>query len=68
MVLSIIIGAIGTGLLSTIGLNTTTVRWAAYMVITGLGIGVGVQLPYTAVQVVLRYLPRSVPDRSSMLT
>ena len=68
MVLSVIIGAIGTGLLSTIGLNTTTVRWAAYMVITGIGIGIGVQLPYTAVQVVLRYFAQFVIDRSSMLT
>ena len=68
MILSVVIGAIGTGLLSTIGLNTNTVRWAAYMVITGIGIGVGVQLPYTAVQVVMRYLAPSVIDRSPMLT
>ena len=52
MVLSTIVGSIGTGLLSTIGLGTSTVRWASYMVITGVGIGIGVQLPYTAVQVV----------------
>ena len=68
MILSVIIGAIGTGLLSTIDLTTTTVRWAAYMVMTGVGIGVGVQLPYTAVQVVLRYLAQPVIDHSSVLT
>ena len=54
MVLSVIIASIGTGLLSTIGLDTSTVRWSAYMVVTGIGIGVGVQLPYTAVQVISR--------------
>lgn len=52
MVLSVIIGSVGTGLLSTIGLDTSTVHWAAYMVLTGIGIGIGVQMPYTAVQVV----------------
>ena len=52
MVLSVIVGLVGTGLLSTIGLDTSTVNWAAYMVLTGIGIGIGVQMPYTAVQVV----------------
>ena len=56
MVLSTIVGSIGTGLLCTIGLETSTVRWAAYMVITGMGIGIGVQLPYTAVQVISMYV------------
>ena len=54
MVAGAALGAIGTGLLTTIGLATTTVQWAAYLVITGIGIGMGIQLPYTAVQVVLR--------------
>lgn len=54
MIAGVVLGGIGTGLLITIGLATTTVRWAAYLVITGIGIGMGIQLPYTAVQVVLR--------------
>ena len=62
MVLSTIVGSIGAGLLSTIGLNTSTVHWAAYMVITGIGIGIGVQLPYTAVQVVLGYVRYNFGD------
>lgn len=52
MILSVLIGSIGTGLLSTIGLTTETARWAGYMVLTGIGIGIGVQLPYTAVQAI----------------
>lgn len=56
MILSVVIGSIGTGFLSTIDIGTSTVRWAAYMVLTGIGIGIGVQLPYTAVQGVARYV------------
>jgi len=56
MIIAAIIGIIGTALLSTIGLHTDSVRWAAYMVVAGLGIGMGVQIPYTASQAVTRYL------------
>lgn len=54
MVLGTVIGTIGTGLLTRIDQGTSTVEWAAYMVLTGLGIGIGVNVPFTAVQVVLR--------------
>lgn len=54
MILGSVVGTIGTGLLTRIDLKTPTVQWAAYMVITGMGIGFGVNLPFTAVQVVLR--------------
>lgn len=56
MVLSVVVGSIGTGLLSTIGLDTNTAEWAAYMVLTGVGIGIGVQLPYTAAQAISKYV------------
>ena len=56
MVLGQIICIIGAGLLTRIGLNTSTKEWASYLVITGLGMGMSMQLPYTAVQVVLRYV------------
>ena len=54
MALGAIIAAIGTGLISTIGLETSTVRWATFMVTTGVGIGLGIQLPYTAVQMIAK--------------
>ncbi|KAL9020794.1 MAG: hypothetical protein Q9185_001978 [Variospora sp. 1 TL-2023] len=47
------IAALGTGLLTRITLGTPTVQWAAYLVISGLGIGLGLNLPYTALHVVL---------------
>ncbi|KAK7917810.1 hypothetical protein PG985_011418 [Apiospora marii] len=48
-----IICSVGAGLLTTVNLSTPTVQWAAYLVITGLGLGMAGQLPYTAVQAVL---------------
>ncbi|KAI0514350.1 MFS general substrate transporter [Xylaria bambusicola] len=59
MILGIVINSIGAGLLTTIGVSTPTVEWAAYMVINGLGIGMAQQLPYTALQAVLE--PADVP-------
>ncbi|KAI1760080.1 MFS general substrate transporter [Hypoxylon sp. FL1150] len=53
MILGVIITSVGAGLLTTIGISTSTVKWAAYMVINGLGIGMAQQLPYTALQAVL---------------
>ncbi|KAI0487070.1 MFS general substrate transporter [Xylaria cf. heliscus] len=53
MILGIVINSTGAGLLTTIGVDTPTVKWAAYMVINGLGIGMAQQLPYTALQAVL---------------
>ena len=48
------IATVGIGLLTRITLGTSTTEWAAYMVITGLGIGMGINLPYTTLHVVLR--------------
>ncbi|KAF2242995.1 permease of the major facilitator superfamily [Trematosphaeria pertusa] len=45
---------VGSGLLITLDADTSTLKWAAYMVIEGIGNGIGVNLPYTAIQVVLR--------------
>ncbi|CRG89904.1 Putative HC-toxin efflux carrier TOXA [Talaromyces islandicus] len=53
MIAGDIIASVGSGLLTTIGLTTPTVRWAAYLVLTGIGVGMASQLPYTALQVVL---------------
>ena len=55
MILGEVICCIGTGLLTTISLGSPAAMWVSYLVITGLGLGIAMQLPYTAVQVVLRY-------------
>ena len=61
MVLGVIVGAVGGGLLTLLGLNTPTAQWAAYLVIAGFGLGIGIQQPYTAIQVVLRSILTSHP-------
>lgn len=48
-----IICSIGAGLLTTVNLSTPTVHWATYLVLTGIGLGMAGQLPYTAIQAVL---------------
>jgi hypothetical protein len=54
MIAGTIIAIVGAGLLVTINTSTPTVQWSAYMVVNGLGTGIAQQLPYTALQVVLR--------------
>jgi hypothetical protein len=56
MLLGVIIGSIGAGLLSRIGVGTSTLQWAAFLVVAGIGIGTGRQQPYIAVQLVLKYV------------
>lgn len=63
MVFGVLVAVIGTSLLSRIGLETHIVEWAAYSVITGIGIGIGIQLPYTAMQVAVRYVDLRTPKR-----
>jgi len=48
-----VVGAVGTGLLTTIGLETTTVAWATFMVLAGWGTGMGENTPYIAIQAVM---------------
>lgn len=56
MIIGVIVASIGTDLLTPIGVGSPTMQWAAFLVLAGLGTGAGIQLPYTALQVVLRYL------------
>ncbi|EPE30603.1 MFS general substrate transporter [Glarea lozoyensis ATCC 20868] len=45
--------AIGAGLLTTLTTNTPTAKWATYLVLTGLGLGLGVNVPHIAIQAVM---------------
>ncbi|KAI9878025.1 MAG: hypothetical protein M1830_002145 [Pleopsidium flavum] len=53
MVLGEAICIVGTALLTRLEPTTSTVAWAAFLVVTGIGMGIAMQLPYTAIQVVL---------------
>ncbi|KAL2815031.1 efflux pump antibiotic resistance protein [Aspergillus cavernicola] len=54
MVLGQAVSIIGAVFLTRLQVGTSTVLWATYLVIAGLGHGMGLQMPFTAVQVVLR--------------
>ena len=54
MILSVVLGAVGTGLFITIGVEMITAVWAAYLVFIGIGVDIGIQLPYIVLQVALR--------------
>lgn len=51
----------GTALLTRLDARTPTISWAAYLIVAGIGMGIAMQLPYTAVQVTLQWV-YSRPD------
>lgn len=53
MIAGIAVSCVGGGLLTTIGTDTSTVEWASYLAVTGLGAGMCGQIPYMALQAVL---------------
>ncbi|PIG83981.1 hypothetical protein AARAC_008631 [Aspergillus arachidicola] len=53
MVLGQVISIIGTVFLARLEVDTPTALWATFLVIAGVGHGMGLQMPFTAVQVVL---------------
>lgn len=53
MILSSIIMAIGTGLISTFTPNTGHSQWIGYQILFGFGIGCGIQQPVNVVQTIL---------------
>ena len=54
MIMGGCMGIVGTVLLTRIGIGTPTALWVTYLVVAGFGLGMGVQVPFTALQVVLR--------------
>ena len=55
MIVGQIVCVIGAGLVTRLSLDTTTVVWVSYLLFTGFEMGMSQQLPYSALQVVLRY-------------
>lgn len=44
---------VGSGLLTTLSSETPTTKWVVYLVLTGLGLGLGVNVPHIAIQAVM---------------
>ncbi|KAL1961855.1 hypothetical protein VTN77DRAFT_979 [Rasamsonia byssochlamydoides] len=53
MVLGQVVSIIGTVFLARLEVGTPTAQWATFLVVAGFGHGMGLQMPFTAVQVVL---------------
>ncbi|KAJ5733723.1 MFS general substrate transporter, partial [Penicillium malachiteum] len=48
-----LVAIVGAALLTQLDLHTATIKWAAYFVVTGIGLGMAMQLPYTAIHITL---------------
>ncbi|KFX87385.1 hypothetical protein V490_08291 [Pseudogymnoascus sp. VKM F-3557] len=57
--------AIGTGLLHTLHRSSPMREWFGYQVVSGIGFGIGVQIPFFAIQVVLD--PADIPVASALI-
>lgn len=54
MIIGQLVAIIGNVFLTRITVNTRTPLWATYLVVTGIGTGMGLQMPFTGVQLILR--------------
>ena len=61
MVLGQVISIIGTACLTKLEVGTSTALWATFLVIAGVGHGLGLQMPFTAIQVVLKSDSTTIP-------
>jgi len=52
-VVGMVIATVGSGLISTIGPNTSSSKWIGYEILASAGIGMAIQQGFTAVQIVL---------------
>lgn len=53
--LSVVVSAVGSGLLVTLSTDTTTAQWIGYQILYGFGSGCGFQVPQVAAQTVLPF-------------
>lgn len=56
MIVGQAITVIGAGLVTRFDSHTSMAAWASFLVVAGIGMGIGMQLSYPAVQAVLRYV------------
>lgn len=66
MILAAVLTSIGSGLLTTLKVDSSTGPWIGYQLLFGLGIGAGLQLPLIAVQAVLPI--EDIPIGTSLVT
>lgn len=65
MVVAGVLSSIGVGLLFTLTIGSSSASWIGYQVLTGLGLGLGFQVPISAVQATLPQI--DIPSGSAMI-
>ncbi|KAJ6615069.1 MFS transporter [Mycena sp. CBHHK59/15] len=65
MILSSVLAAVGTGLLSTLKVDSRSSHWMGFEILCGLGVGFGMQQPMLAAQAVLEL--KDVPVGTSVI-
>jgi len=65
MVVAGVLTSIGVGLLFTLTIGSSSAKWIGYQVLVGLGLGLGFQVPISAVQTVLPQI--DIPSGSAMI-
>ncbi|KAG0645789.1 putative efflux pump gsfJ [Hyphodiscus hymeniophilus] len=65
MVVAGVMGTIGVGLLYTLTIGSSSAKWIGYQVLTGLGLGLGFQIPVSAVQATLPQI--DIPSGSAII-
>jgi MFS transporter, DHA2 family, glioxin efflux transporter len=65
MIVAGAMSAIGVGLLYTLAIGSSSAKWIGYQVLAGLGLGLGFQVPVSAVQATLPQI--DIPSGSAMI-
>ena len=65
MVVAAAVSTVGVGLLYTLTIGSSSAKWIGYQVLTGLGLGLGFQVPVSAVQATLPQI--DIPSGSAMI-
>jgi hypothetical protein len=53
MIVGAAMSILGSGLIIRLQVDSTTAEWASFLIVCGLGIGMSINHPYTAVQTVI---------------
>lgn len=65
MLVAAAVSTVGVGLLYTLTIGSSSAKWIGYQVLTGLGLGLGFQVPVSAVQATLPQI--DIPSGSAMI-
>ena len=65
MILAAAVFAIGSGLIYTFSVDSSAGEWVGYQLLGGFGVGLGIQIPFTAAQIILN--ENDMPTGNAMM-